>query len=152
MAEKQRLKPGSPDEVIEYYIASIKVETILSKAYCVILAKQGITIRMELDTGSAVSIILERILIKHLRHLKLQLVTTCFRTYSGEKLMPLGNITVDVQYVLEQRQDVKLYVLHEGKPILGRDWLQFFQINWPKLQLHYNMPEVKQIENSTYRC
>ena len=88
---------------------------------------------MELDTGAAVSLVSE-CTYRHLCPNKpLQETTTCLRTYSGEQLVILGQLEVEVQYGA-QRAHLPLCVVHgKGSSLLGRDWLQYFCLDWPSI-------------------
>ena len=58
----------------------------------------GTPIRMELDTGSALSIIPHCLYCHHLSRLPLSPSSVVLKTYSGERIKPLGVISVDVEY------------------------------------------------------
>ena len=79
---------------------------------------------MELDTGSALSVISERE-FREMYGSKVPLEDTkvALQTYSGEILKPLGYAKVAVQYN-DQKFSLKLYVLKAGcHPLFGREWL-----------------------------
>ena len=92
----------------------------------------GKQVPMEIDTGSAVTIIAESS-FKEISSDPLQesLVDLC--TYSGEKIQVKGEIMCNVEY------EGKHYVLPivvtsgSGPTLLGRTWLQHIPLNWPKL-------------------
>ena len=92
----------------------------------------GKQIPMEIDTGSAVTIMAESS-FKEIASDPLQesLVDLC--TYSGEKIQVKGEVICSVEY------EGKHYVLPivvtsgSGPTLLGRNWLQHIPLNWPKL-------------------
>ena len=63
----------------------------------------------------------------------LQENTTRLRTYSGEQLVILGQLKVEMQYGA-QRARLPLCVVHrKGSSLLGRDWLQHLCLDWPSI-------------------
>ena len=52
------------------------------------------------------------------------------KTYTGEQLPVIGDVTVRVQYE-QQTQEMDLTVVAgEGPSLLGRNWLQHLSLNW----------------------
>ena len=101
-----------------------------TKPLRVSLQIQGRNMVMELDTGSAVSIISENAYCDNLKTSDHQL-----RTYTGEVVRPIG--VADVKDVhQDQTKTLPLYVL-KGKVVnlFGREWLEHLHFNWPLLAL-----------------
>ncbi|XP_038069806.1 uncharacterized protein K02A2.6-like [Patiria miniata] len=93
----------------------------------------GTNIRMELDTGSAVSVISKADYQRHFANSKLESTPVKLQTYTGEKVSPVGCLQVDICYQ-EQRHTGLLYVVQRGGPALfGRDWLAHFKLDWPSI-------------------
>ncbi|XP_061190068.1 uncharacterized protein K02A2.6-like [Saccostrea echinata] len=93
----------------------------------------GKNVNMELDTGSAVSVIPEKVFTELFPRRKLEDTSVTLMTYSGEKLKPLGVVRVDVLY-RDQREKLEMYVVSEGKAILfGREWLRKIKLDWNSL-------------------
>ena len=86
--------------------------------------------RLELDTGSALSIIPDCLYRHHLSGLPLSPTSVVFKTYSGERIKPLGVISVDVEYNGQHHDGKALIVKTDGPPLFGRDWLQHIRIDW----------------------
>ena len=87
------------------------------------LLLEGKPVSMEVDTGSAVSIVSEVEYKKWFKHLKLQPTQFHLKTYSGEPLPLLAEIQVAVKY---QTQEIELHlVIAQGKKpvLLGCNWL-----------------------------
>ena len=59
---------------------------------------EGRPVTMELDTGSAVSVMSEGVYLEYLRHIPLKNTSLKLRTYTGESVKPLGFCYVTVQY------------------------------------------------------
>ena len=101
-----------------------------AKALIVEPTINGTPIRMELDTGSALSIIPDCVFCHHLSRLPLSPTSVVLKTYSVERIKPLGVISVDVESN-GQHHDVKaLIVKTDRPPLFGRDWLQYIRIDW----------------------
>ena len=93
----------------------------------------GKIIKMEVDTGAAVSLITEQqqqelFPTAVLRHSKVTL-----RTYTAERLPVVGEMHVHVQYG-DQSSDLPLLVVQGvGPALLGRDWLQHIRLDWARI-------------------
>ena len=95
----------------------------------------GVQIKMELDTGSSLTIMsigdYERIFKKPPN---LQKSTTILRTYTGEQIIPLGfwdaQVTVNGKTTTLRRWIVR----RGGNPIFGRSWLREFRLQWHQLK------------------
>jgi hypothetical protein len=59
---------------------------------------EGITMKMELDTGAAVTIIPYTDYVKYFHHLQLLGTPTKLRTYGNHVLIPEGILSVDIEY------------------------------------------------------
>eukprot|EP00731_Ephydatia_muelleri_P017266 Em0010g364a len=95
------------------------------------------SLRMEIDTGAAVSIISETtytgLWSKNVRPPLLQ-STVLLRTYTGEVLSVKGQVMVNVTYQ-DQAQLRLLVVRGNGPSLLGRDWLSALNINLQELSV-----------------
>ena len=99
----------------------------------------GKFVRMELDTGSALSVMSKRDFEDMFGNKPLEKTSVTFKTYSGEMLKPLGYINAEVKY-RDQNANLKLYVLNTGcHPLFGCEWLQSIQINWKSLKSLHKM-------------
>ena len=111
--------------------------------YQVQLLLEGKPDRMEIDTGSTVSIISETTYKKLFQHLPLKPTHFYLKTYSGERLTLLGEFQVRVTY---QTQEVQLpLVVAEGdKPVLlGRNWLDKLKLDWATI---FKVSEVNAVD------
>ena len=96
---------------------------------------EGRPVTMELDTGSAVSVMSEVVYREYLRHVPLKDTSLKLRTYTGESVKPLGFCHVTVDYK-GQSKELPIYVMkNDGPTLFGREWLESIQLNWPLLQL-----------------
>ena len=94
----------------------------------------GNELKMELDTGSAVSVISASDYKKYFPNESLESANITLKTYSGELLIPEGYINVQVKYN-GQCEILKLYVVQKGGPALfGREWLKKINLDWKNLK------------------
>ncbi|XP_054723430.1 uncharacterized protein K02A2.6-like [Uloborus diversus] len=91
------------------------------------------TVNMELDTGGTVSVMC----IKEFRKIsnkEIQPTNLVFKTYRGDKLVPLGYVTVKVEYQ-NQKSDLNLYIVKENSDtIFGREWLYKINLDWSAIK------------------
>ncbi|GFW10759.1 uncharacterized protein K02A2.6 [Trichonephila clavipes] len=88
---------------------------------------------MELDTGGAVSVMsignFRKISNKQIKPRNI-----VFKTYKGDSIIPLGYVTVRVQYK-NQKVNLNLYIVKENlDTILGREWLYKIHLDWPAIK------------------
>ena len=91
---------------------------------------------MELGTGATLSIVSEKTyqsLFSPQAAPHLKPPTTQLKTYTGEVLRILGEITVTVCYK-DQKSDLSLLVVaRNGPSLLGHDWLSQIKLDWKQL-------------------
>ena len=123
----------------------------------------GHTLKIELDTGSAISTLsLERYKEAFPN------TTTILKTYSGEKITPKGKLLVRMEHN-NLVKDLTLYVVEiQGPALFGRDWLHQIQLDWKSIcsiskeqstqdtqkkleRLIDNFSEVFKCETSTFK-
>ena len=93
---------------------------------------EGKTLRMELDTGSAVSVISRDEYQRNFSEIPLEQTLIKLTTYTGETVVPVGVMKVHVAYN-DQSTTSNLYVLESGPALLGREWLQSIKLDWQNL-------------------
>ena len=114
----------------------------------------GRSLKMELDTGSALSIIPLRLYSAHFADLELSPSSVVLKTYTGERVRPTGALDVTVE-CNEQKVQAQLLVVDTcGPPLFGRDWLKLIRIDWPRVSRVEKVkreeePPIKQAENLT---
>ncbi|XP_056096372.1 uncharacterized protein K02A2.6-like [Rhinichthys klamathensis goyatoka] len=99
---------------------------------------------MELDTGSAVSVMSQHEFEKHFKTTKLKPLPVKLKTYTGEPIIPLGVMPVIVMYN-DQQSELDLYIVRtEGPALWGRDWLRKLQLDWKSIKrLQVTVPSSK---------
>ena len=95
---------------------------------------EGKLVKMELDTGSAVSILPQNQFQKLFPRKKLMKNTTLLKTYTGEKTKPHGIMEVLLKHN-GQAENLELFIVDSnGPPLLGRDWLNKIQLDWASIK------------------
>ena len=93
----------------------------------------GHTLKMELDTGSAISTLPLETYKETFPNTPLVDTTAILKTYSGEKITPEGKLPVRVEHN-NQVKDLTLYVVKtQGLQSFGRDWLHQIQLDWKRM-------------------
>ena len=90
-------------------------------------------VSMELDTGSAVSLISEHLFKSKWPDTHLQISTVKLRTYSNESLQVLGQVEAKIQYNKQSVQLPLIVVEGNGPSLFGRDWFTHIQLDWKKI-------------------
>ena len=93
---------------------------------------EGHPLNMEIDTGAAVSIISDktRTSLPHLHKLPLQSSQVKLRTYTGESIPVLGEISVDITCQGTKHTLPLLVVKEDGPSLIGRNWLTQIRLDW----------------------
>lgn len=105
---------------------------------------EGSPLRMELDTGAAVSVVPQFVFEERLSHLVLKESSKKLKTYSGELLLPVGQVNVKVT-MNGVSAELPLFVVQgNGPPLLGRNWLQALEV---KLEVHQLQDADKALGN-----
>jgi len=87
-------------------------------------------VSMELDTGSAVSLVSEETYRQLWSDRELQPSKANLRTYSGEQLAVLGSVDTTVRYEDQQFTLPLLVIKGPGPSLFGRNWLDRIKLNW----------------------
>ena len=109
---------------------------------------EGKTLKMELDTGSAQSVIPWEQYKKHFGLFKLE-SQVVLKTYSEEKITSKCNVKFK-----GQEHNVSLQVVDtSGKALFGRDWLSKIHLDWGEIKALKldQTPAHKIISTSCYR-
>ena len=152
----QRNKPvhavvDSDEETYEcdtYECASLEVHQVGSKKGSDVIwvtpQVEGRDLRMELDTGSAISAIPLRVYKQHYGQLQIKRTDILLKSYTGQQIKPKGTIDVEVVYKGEQHK-LHLYVIDsEGPPLFGRDWLRKIRLDWCNIrEVHTDASSTK---------
>ena len=124
-----------------------KVNSERSKSDAIWLRQRinDVKLKMELDTGSALSIISNRDYRRHFNSLKLKETPIELKTYTGEVVKLLGVLNVTVKHKDQSAAKLPLYVVQNGgPPLFGRDWLSDIQFYWQHIK---SLLQTKQTSN-----
>ena len=100
----------------------------------------------EIDTGAAVTLISEETYNKHYQDKPLQKSSLKLKTYTGEPLQVVGQVTVTVSYHNQQGSYTLYVVKGAGPSLLGRDWLKHIRLDWKAIATtvnHINSPSYQ---------
>ena len=90
---------------------------------------EGVSLPMEIDTGSAVSIISEHRWKNELRGMTLRPSSAVLKTVTGETVKLLGELDVQVEHN-NQKVCLPLIVIKgNGPSLLGRNWIETIQMD-----------------------
>ena len=121
----------------EYGLFSIQQQTSGTSPapLTTVLTINGKPLTMEVDTGSAVSIVSESVYSEVLCTESKQIQETNVKlcTYSGEQLPVRGKVSCDVSYSSHTYSLSLIVLATSGPTLLGRDWLQQIQLDWSTL-------------------
>ena len=126
---------SSDNENCQVPCHSIKTEgKDKNKPLLVTVSVEGKPLRMEIDTGSAVSVISEADFSEFQGSCKVNKTGTMLKTYTGELISPIGVTEVKVQHN-RQNRTLRLYVVQNGGvPLLGREWLHDLKLDWKDIK------------------
>ena len=114
-------------DAYEDILATFEVHNVRKQSNDIIwvdLDVDGKPLKMELDTGSVVSIISFDLYQQKFN------TGLLLKTYTGENIMPVGVLKVPVDYQ-NQRELLDLYVVKNKGPVpVGRDWLRKLCLDW----------------------
>ena len=101
---------------------------------------EGKHLKMELDTGSVYSVLPYKDYEELFSHIKIRDTSVMIKTYTGQKLSPVGVINVQVKY---KSQNLDLYGVPGGKQILfSREWLRKIQLDWTEIHSLHDSVDV----------
>ena len=113
-------RPSSSDDAdcLELYLMN-KQRT---ETFWATVSINGRDIKMEVDTGAAISILPSHLFKKRFAQLPLLNTDVKLKTYSGARMIPEGILEVNVAYG-DQKQRLRLYVVDTPRlPLFGREW------------------------------
>ena len=100
---------------------------------CETLELNGVPVRMEVDTGVAVSLISQKTQQRFFPAQTLEKPSVRLTTYTTESISVVGMMQVQVKYRDYEGEHTLYIVQGKGPTLLGRDWLQHVQLDWRSL-------------------
>ena len=126
----------SDDEGSNDYLGSVDVHNMDNKD-CMIWdspAVQRRVIKMELDTGSTVSVLPYKQYKERFGHVKLAESGITLETYTGEKITPKGEMKCNVKFKGQEKELTQQVVETPGQALFGHDWLSKIQLDWGEIK------------------
>ena len=126
----------SDDGDSDDYLGSLEVNNVSDKDHVIWVSPevQGRVVKMELDTGSAVSVLPYKQYKEHFCHVKLAKSVVTLKTYTGQKITPKGEMKCNVKFKGQEKELILQVVETPGPALFGRDWLSNIQLNWGKIK------------------
>lgn len=107
-----------------------ETETEIVKPYYAYVRVNGKRLKMEVDTGAAVSVISEKLYKRRFKKSTLVSTNCVLKTYSEQSLRLKGKISVTVS-CNEKKYTLSLLVVQgNGPALLGRDWIKMLKLDW----------------------
>ena len=126
----------SDDGDSDDYLASLEVHNMDNKDRVTWVSPevQGRVIKMELDTGSAVSVLPYKQYRERFGHMKLAKSDITLKTYTGEKITPKGEMKCNVKFKGQEKELTLQVVETPGPALFGRDWLSEIRLDWGEIK------------------
>ena len=122
----------------------MSVGTGSSTAIAVNLMINDKHVRMELDTGAAVSVISAATKKELFPKTPMDKSTLLLHTYTGERLKVHGQMNVRVRYG-DQSKTLPLVVVEGNGNLLGQNWLKHIRLDWKKIGAIHVATSVEQL-------
>lgn len=118
------------------YLGSLEVNNMSDKDQVIWVSPevQGRVVKMELDTGSAVSVLPYKQYKEHFGHVKLAKSLVTLKTYTGQKITPKGEMKCIVKFKGQEEELTLQVVETPGPALFGRDWLSKIQLDWGEIK------------------
>ena len=86
--------------------------------------------RMQVDTGSAKTLLPESLYEKYWSHIMLSQSQCKLNSYSGQSIPYKGLLTVNVRHDSKTHELSAFIVCGNSIPLLGRDWMKVVKLDW----------------------
>ena len=118
------------------YSGSLEVNNMSDKDQVIWVSPevQGRVVKMELDTGSAVSVLPYKQYKEHFGHVKLAKSLVTLKTYTGQKITSKGEMKCIVKFKGQEEELTLQVVETPGPALFGRDWLSKIQLDWGEIK------------------
>ena len=126
----------SDDGDSDDYLGSLEVNNASDKDHVIWVGPEvhGRVVKMELDTGSAVSVLPYKQYKEHFGHVKLAKSLVTLKTYTGQKITPKGEMKCNVKFKGQEKELTLQVVETPGLVLFGGDWLSKIQLNWGEIK------------------
>lgn len=139
------------DKYVKYVSGNDQAEPMFLE-----LIVNGIKLKMELDTGTYVTVISEKYFNKHLKGYTLAKTERNFKVYGNSILQPIGKLTKLTVEFENEKKELECFILPGAGPsLIGRQWLNAFGL-WPIKLIHKNKNrfdkiDVENVTNHLYK-
>nr|XP_055048287.1 uncharacterized protein K02A2.6-like [Misgurnus anguillicaudatus] len=141
VGQENKESTDTSDEEFPLHVLTVAGGT---KAYKVTALLEGQPVKMEIDTGAAVSLVSEAVYSEILSHLPLKPPDVVLKTYTGESVTMKGLTQVTVE-LNGQTKKLPLYVVAGDYPsLMGRSWLEQLKVDWSTI--HMMTPKTLDLE------
>lgn len=103
------------------------------KPYHVYVSVNGARVKMEVDTGAAVSVISDSLYQCRFESVTLSPANCVLKTYSQESLQLIGKFTARVKCKEVTKKLELLIVKGKGPALMGRDWISQLKLDWSRV-------------------
>ena len=126
----------SDDGNSDDYLGSLEVNNASDKDHVIWVGHevQRRVVKMELDTGSAVSVLPYKQYKEHFGRVKLATSLVTLKTFSEQKITPKGEMKCNVKFKGQEKELTLLVVETPGPVLFGGDWLSKIQLNWGEIK------------------
>ena len=122
----------APDDAVDDFILSVNtVRKGAVEHYVAVVEVNGNPLKMQIDTGAAVTLISQKTQRKLFPNAILQKPTLTLHTYIAEVI---GQMTVTVKHHQFQGKKIIYVVSGNGPSLLGRSWLSDIQLDWARIK------------------
>ena len=139
--KEHRARPGSVRHVEESEQTEGTEEVILhvgsrkrTPPYIVTVEADGASLRMEVDTGSSVSLVSDTTFRKLWPERKLSDCGYCLHSYAKVPIKVLGCVEVELKYKKQEARLPLIVVEGSGPTLLGRGWLEHIALDWQEIR------------------
>ena len=139
-------REGEEEQANNYTLYSLGEQK--AEPYVVEVLLNEESVKMEVDTGAAMSVIGEdtfKALKKKHPQLKLNETKVRLHTYTGEQVKVTGQVKMFVKYEEQEAVLPVLVIQGKGPNLIGRNWLQEIKLNWR------NIFQLKKAHTNTHR-
>ena len=112
------------------HLGSLEVNNVSDKDHVIWVSPEvkGRVIKIELDTGSAVSVLPYKRYKEHFGHVKLAKSLVTLKTYTGQKITPKAEMKCNVKFKGQEKELTLQVVETPGPALFGRNRLSQIQL------------------------
>ena len=129
------------------HLGSLEVNNVSDKDHVIWVSPEvkGRVIKIELDTGSAVSVLPYKRYKEHFGHVKLAKSLVTLKTYTGQKITPKAEMKCNVKFKGQEKELTLQVVETPGPALFGRNRLSQIQLIWSVIKALKLQQKVDQL-------